>query len=76
MAWIFYDQSARNFVSSSSCEQTVTEPTHIDGGVFALVLTDVPDVVAVRVGSLVETTDQGAVYIDVLELPIPRQLYK
>ena len=28
------------------------EPTHIDGRVLDLVLTDVPDVVGVRVGSL------------------------
>ena len=42
-----HGSAARDFVSSSGCEQMVTEPTHIDGGVLALVLTDFPDVVVV-----------------------------
>ena len=40
----------------------VTEPTHIDGGVFDLVLTNVSDVVEVRVGSPVGTLDHSAVF--------------
>ena len=41
--------AARDFVSSSGLEQTVTKPTHIDGGMLDLVMTDVPNVVRVRV---------------------------
>ena len=72
MASVFFDISARDFASSSGCEQMITEPTHIDGGVLDLVLTDVPDVVVVRVGSPVGILDHSAVFIDVvLEQPIP-----
>ena len=49
----------------------VTEPAHIDGGVLDLGLTDVPDVVGVRVGSPVGTSDHSAVLMEVmLEQPI------
>ena len=37
-----HGRAARDFASSSGCEQMVTELTHIDGGVLDLVLTDVP----------------------------------
>ena len=58
--------------SSSGWEQTVTEPTHIDGGVLDLVLADVPDVAGVQFGSPVGTSDHSAVFIDiVLEQLIP-----
>ena len=46
---------ARVFASSSDCKQMVMEPTHIDGGVLNLVLTDVPDVVRIRVVRLLES---------------------
>ena len=50
----------------------VTEPTQIDGGVFDLVLTDITDVVGVRVGSSAIISDHSAVFIDVvLEQSIP-----
>ena len=50
----------------------VTEPAHIDEGVLDLVLTDVPDVIGIRVGAPVETSDHNAVSIDaVLQQPIP-----
>ena len=50
----------------------VTEPTHIDGKVLDLVLTDVPDIVGVRVGSTVGTSDHIAIFIDVvLDQAIP-----
>ena len=39
---------ARDFSSSSSFELTATEPTHIDGEVRDLVLTEVPDLVFAR----------------------------
>ena len=39
----------------------VTEPTHIDGGVLDLVLTDDPDIVGVQVGSPVATLNNSAV---------------
>ena len=46
----------------------VTEPTHIHGGV----LTDIPNVVGVWVGSPVGISDHSAIFIDVvLEQPIP-----
>ena len=38
---------ARDFASSSVCEQINKESTHIDGGVLDLVLTNVPHVVGV-----------------------------
>ena len=62
----------RDFSSLSGCEQMVTELTPIGGEVFDLVLTDVPDVVGVRVGSPVGTCDHSAVFMDVvLEQPNP-----
>ena len=39
----------------------VAEPTHIEGEVLDLVLTDVSDVVGVEVGSQVGTSDHSAV---------------
>ena len=56
-----HGRAARDFASSSSCEQMVTEPTHIDRGVLDLVLTDVPDVVGVRISWPVGTSDYSAV---------------
>ena len=41
--------------------QMVTEATHINGGAFDLVLTDVPDVLAVRVGLPVGTSNHSAI---------------
>ena len=68
----FHGTVARDLASSSGCEQMVTAPTHIYGRVLSLMLTDVPDVVGVRVGSPVGTSDHSGVFIDVmLELPIP-----
>ena len=64
-------RDARDFASLSDCEQMVMEPTHIGGGVLNLVLTDVPDVVGVRVSSPVGASDHSAVFIDVLNQPIP-----
>ena len=49
----------------------VTELTHIDGAVLDLVLTDVPDISGILVGSPVGTSDHSAVIIDIkLEQPI------
>ena len=56
-----HGSAARDFASSSGCEQMVTEPTQIDGGVLDLVLTDVFDIVGVRVGSSVGTSNYSAV---------------
>ena len=61
-----HGRAARDFVSSSGYEQMVTEPTHIDGRVLDLVLTDIPDVVGVRVGSHVGTSDHIAVFMDIV----------
>ena len=67
-----HGRAVRNFAPSSGCEQMITEPTHIDIGVLDLVLTDVPDVVGVRVGSPDGTSGYSALFIDVvLEQPIP-----
>ena len=44
----------------------VTEPTYNDGGVLDLVLTDVPDLVGIRVGSPVGTSYHSAVFADVV----------
>ena len=43
----------------------VTEPTYI-GGVLELVLTDVADIVRVRIWSPVGTSDHSAVFIDLV----------
>ena len=49
----------------------VSEPSHIDGGVLDLVLTDVPDVLWVQVRLSVGTSDHRAVFVYVvLEQPI------
>ena len=65
------DRAARDFASSSGCEQMITEPTDIEGSVLDFVLTDVPDVVGVRVDSPVGTSNHRTVFIDVLEQHIP-----
>ena len=71
-----HGRAERDFASSSSFEQMVTEPTHIDGGVLVLVLTNVPGVEGVWVGSPVGTSDHSAVFIDViLQQPIPDLVY-
>ena len=57
-----HSKAARDFASSSGCEQTFTEPTHIDGGVLDLVLTYVSDLVGIRVDSPVEISDHLAVF--------------
>ena len=50
----------------------VTEPTHIEEGIFDLVLTYVSDIVGDRIGSPVGSSDYSAIFIDiVLEQPIP-----
>ena len=59
-------RAARDFASSLGAKQMITEPTHIDEGVLALVLTIVSDVVGVRVDSSVGTSDYSVIFIDVL----------
>ena len=67
-----HGRAVRDFVSLSACEQTVTKNTHIDGGVLGLVLTDIPDVIGVRVGSPIGSSNHITVFIDViLEQHIP-----
>ena len=67
-----HGRTALHFASSSGCEQMVTEPTHMDGAILDLVLKDVHDLVKVRVGLSVETSDHSAIFIDiVMEQPIP-----
>ena len=58
-------RAASAFASSSGWEHIFIEPAHIDGGLLGLVLTDVPDIVEVRVGSPVGTTDHIAIFKDV-----------
>ena len=63
---------ARDFASSSGCNQMVVRPTHIDGGVLDLVLTDIPDRAEFRDGLPVTPSDHSAVLKDVvLVQPIP-----
>ena len=59
----FHGRAEHDFASSSGSEQIFTEPTHIDGGVLDLMLTDIPDIVGKRVGSLVGTSDNSDVFI-------------
>ena len=54
----------RDFASSSACEQMVTESTAIDGWVQELVMTNVADVVEVRVDSSVGTSDHSSMFPD------------
>ena len=61
-----HDRAARDFASSPSCEQMVTEPTQIDGGMLHLVLTDIPDVVEIGAGMPVGTSDHSAIFEDVV----------
>ena len=71
-ATTLHRRAVRDFASSSDCEQMVTKPTHINGGVFDLVPTVVPDLVGIPVASLVVTSDHSVFFIDVvLEQPIP-----
>ena len=56
-----HGSAERGFASSSGWEQMVTETTHIDGRMLDLVLTDVPDVIGVRVGSSIGSTDHSAI---------------
>ena len=50
----------------------VTEPTHIEGRILDLMMTADPELVGVRIGSLVGTSDLRAVFIDVvLEQTVP-----
>ena len=70
-------RAARDFTSSLGFEQMVTEPTHINGGVLDLVLTDVPDVIGVQFGSQVGASDYSALFIDVvLEQTISYLVYR
>ena len=59
-----HSRAARDFESSSSCEQIVTENAQIDGRVLDLVLTDFPGSVVVRVDSQIGTLEHSAVFID------------
>ena len=61
-----HGRTARDIASSSSCNQMLTETTHIDGGLLDLVLTDAPELVGIRVGSSVGTSNHSAVFIDVV----------
>ena len=59
-----HGRAACDLVSSSGCEQQmVMESTDIDRGVLHFVLTDVPDVVGVRVGLPVGISDHRFVFI-------------
>ena len=72
-----HGRAAPNFTSSSGCEQIVSEHTHIAGGVLDLVLTDVPGLIGLRVGSTLRTSDHTAIFIEVvLEQPIPHLVCK
>ena len=72
-----HGRAAREFVPSSACEQVITRPTHVEGEVLDLVLTDVPDVEGVRVSSPGKTSDHSAIFIDVmLKQPSSHLVYR
>ena len=50
-----HGRAARDFATLLGCEQMIADPTYVDGSMLDLVLTDVPNVVGARVGSLVRT---------------------
>ena len=56
--------AAYDFASSAACCQLVDGPTHIAGGTLDLVLTDIPDLVKVVVGSPVGTSDHSALLME------------
>ena len=56
---------ALDFASSLGCDQIIADPTHIDGGVLDLVLTDVHNPIEC-VYSPVGTSDSNAIFIDVV----------
>ena len=49
----------------SGLEQMITKSTHINRRMLDLVLTDFHDVVGVRIGSSVGTSDHSVIFIDV-----------
>ena len=53
--------AARDFSSSSGYKQMVTKPTHTDGKLVDLLLTDDPDVVGALVDSPVGAYDESAI---------------
>ena len=61
-----HGRAACDVTSSSGCEQMVTESKHVDGEMLGLVVTDVPNIVGVRVGSPVRTSDHSVIFIDVV----------
>ena len=69
-------RAALDFASSAGCEQFVTEPIHTDEWVFDLMLTDVHNLVEVRVGLPVGSTNHDIFLDAVLEQPIPHLVYK
>ena len=64
-------KAACDCTSSSDFVQMVKKPSHFNAAVITLVLTDVPDVVEIRVGSPIGTSNHSFVFIDVvLKQPI------
>ena len=53
----WHDSDALDFCNLSGCEQLVNCPTHIAGNRLDLVMTDVPDIVDVSVGTPLGTSD-------------------
>ena len=52
-----HGRSARDFSDMADCRQMVVDPTHRDGGVLDLVLTDVPDLCEVVTGCSLGRSD-------------------
>ena len=61
-----HGRMAMEFTISSGCTQLVHEPTHQDGGVLDLVITDVPDIVNVEVRAPIGTSDHSSLSVTVL----------
>lgn len=70
-----------DFANSSGCQQLVNEPTHLAGNPLDLVLTDVPGVVSVVVGSPIGSSDHSSLHVKlvvnqpVLDFTVSREVY-
>ena len=52
-----HGRAAYDFVSVTNCSQLVRGPTHTDGGTLDLVMSDVPELIDVVVGSPIGGSD-------------------
>ena len=60
-----HGRSALEFSAASSCEQLISEPTHINGNRLDLVFTDVPTIVNAKVCDFIGTSDHCAIEMSI-----------